>query len=109
MSFLLVKVPVRVPLAGEELKAYRDEENRKRRLEAEEEEQRRQAAAMEKEQVCEPATSDSSSSTSIVWTARSGGLPWRLAVDRLSYYSFSREGIMHKRELLLRYLFLMYR
>lgn len=45
------KVPVRVPLAGEELKAFRDEENRKRRLEQEEEEQRRHAAAMEKEQV----------------------------------------------------------
>lgn len=45
-----------MPLAGEELKAYRDEENRKRRLEAEEEEQRRQAAAMEKEQVGEPGT-----------------------------------------------------
>lgn len=44
------KVPVRVPLAGEELRAFRDEENRKRRLEAEEEEQRRHAAAMEKEQ-----------------------------------------------------------
>lgn len=41
---------MRVPLAGEELRAFRDEENRKRRLEAEEEEQRRQAAAMEKEQ-----------------------------------------------------------
>ncbi|CAN0048792.1 unnamed protein product, partial [Ectocarpus sp. 8 AP-2014] len=46
-----VTVPVRVPLAGEELKAFRDEENRKRRLEQEEEEQRRHAAAMEKEQV----------------------------------------------------------
>ncbi|CAM9267000.1 unnamed protein product, partial [Scytosiphon promiscuus] len=46
-----VKVPVRVPLAGEELKAFRDEENRKRRLELEEEEQRRHAAAMEKEQL----------------------------------------------------------
>lgn len=46
-----LKVPIRVPLAGEELKAFREEENRKRRLEAEEEEQRRQAAAMEKEQV----------------------------------------------------------
>lgn len=45
------QVPVRVPLAGEELKAFRDEENRKRRLELEEEEQRRHAAAMEKEQV----------------------------------------------------------
>ena len=45
-----IKVPVRVPLAGEELRAFRDEENRKRRLEAEEEEQRRHAAAMEKEQ-----------------------------------------------------------
>ena len=40
-----------MPLAGEELKAFRDEENRKRRLEQEEEEQRRHAAAMEKEQV----------------------------------------------------------
>eukprot|EP00903_Cladosiphon_okamuranus_P008763 g8395.t1 len=49
--FVRVKVPVRVPLAGEELKAFRDEENRKRRLELEEEEQRRHAAAMEKEQV----------------------------------------------------------
>lgn len=44
-------MPVRVPLAGEELKAFRDEENLKRRLELEEEEQRRHAAAMEKEQV----------------------------------------------------------
>eukprot|EP00752_Nemacystus_decipiens_P006443 g5803.t1 len=49
--FVRVKMPVRVPLAGEELKAFRDEENRKRRLELEEEEQRRHAAAMEKEQV----------------------------------------------------------
>lgn len=53
---ITVKVPVRVPLAGEELRAFRDEENRKRRLEAEEEEQRRQAAAMEKEQVRVPTT-----------------------------------------------------
>lgn len=45
------QVPNRVPLAGDELKAFRDEENRKRRLELEEEEQRRHAAAMEKEQV----------------------------------------------------------
>lgn len=41
-----------MPLAGEELRAFREEENRKRRLEAEEEEQRRHTAAMEKEQAC---------------------------------------------------------